>query len=218
MAGVQKEEVITSRREGVAKGRSILRWVAGGGALAIAVLLGGLALAGGTAHAADDGVYTGTASVVSDVEGEQCGGGTIAITVSGNTITSFIVDGSFAGGVPLDDFELLPDITLTITDDVVNETFEPLPAVATVLDGTFSGDTFTGTLSVESLDCVGIGLSATLSAAGDAGDAGDTGAPVAGVGPIGGASGMTLWAVIAGGLAVFGLAVTGVGARIARKA
>lgn len=203
---------MANRTEGVVKGRSLLRWVAGGGALAIAVLLVGLALAGGTAHAADDGVYTGTASVV---EEGQCGGGTIAITVSGNTITSFIVDGSFAGGVPLNDFQLLPDITLTITDDVVNETFEPLPGVATVLDGTFSGDTFTGTLGVESLSCEGIGLSATL---GDTGDAGDTGAPVAGVGPIGGASGMTLWAVIAGGLAVFGLAVTGVGARIARKA
>ncbi|MCH7812280.1 MAG: hypothetical protein IH958_06585 [Chloroflexi bacterium] len=204
-----------NRTEGVAKGRSILRWVAGGGVLAIAVLLVGLALAGGTAHAADDGVYTGTASVV---EEGQCGGGTIAITVSGNTITSFIVDGSFAGGVPLNDFQLLPDITLTITDDVVSETFEPLPGVPTTLEATFSGDTFTGTLGVADLDCVGIGLSATLSAAGDAGDAGDTGAPVAGVGPIGGASGMTLWAVIAGGLAVFGLAVTGVGARIARKA
>lgn len=208
---------MTNRTEGVAKGSSILRWVAGGGVLAIAVLLVGLALAGGTAHAADDGVYTGTASVVSDVEGEQCGGGTIAITVSGNTITSFIVDGSFAGGVPLDDFQLLPDITLTITDDVVNETFEPLPGVATVLDGTFSGDTFTGTLGVESLSCEGIGLSATLSAAGDAGD---TGAPVAGVGPIGGASGsgLAFWAVLTGILAVAGLAITGVGARIARRA
>ena len=202
---------MTNRTKGVVKGSSVLRWLAGGGVLAIAVLLVGLALAGGTAHAADDGVYTGTVSVV---EEGQCGGGTVAITVSGNAITSIIVNGAFAGGVPLDDFELLPDITLPITDDVVSETFEPLPGVATTLEATFSGDTFTGTLGVESLACEGIALSATLGAGNG------TGPPTAGVGPIGGASGsgLAFWAILTGILAVAGLAMTGVGARIARKA
>ncbi len=188
---------------------SWLRWTLGVAFAMVAVMLVGLALGSGTAHAADDGVYSGPAAVV---EEGQCGGGTIAFTVSNNTITKMVIDGSFVGGVPLDAFEV-PDLSLAITGDAIDITFDALPGVPTDLTATFSDGTMSGTIGVESLDCVGISFTATL------GDPGDTGAPVAGVGPIGSAgSSVTFWAIVSSVMAVVGLAVTGVGARIARKA
>lgn len=200
---------MTKRTEGVVRGNRALRWLAGGGVLAIAVLLFSVALTTTTVQAAGDGVYNATASVV---EEGQCGGGTIDITVSNNTITRIFIDGSIVGGVPLDDFDI-PDLSIAIVGDAVNETFEPLPGLATTLEVTFSGDSVSGVIGVESLMCVGIAFSGTLAAGGG------MSAPTTGVGPIGGpGSGVTFWAVIAGSLAVLGLAVTGAGARIARRA
>ena len=141
----------------------------GAGALAVAVLLIGLA-AGSTGVQAQEGgaSYGGPVDVL---VAATCGGGSITLTVSDDaaSITELTFDGTYVGAVLVNTLSDPPGGPFVITlatpiaiaaDGSFTQTIQPLPGVDAEITGQFTGTTVTGTFGVASLSCVDVPFSA----------------------------------------------------------
>ena len=187
----------------------LLALLPGAAALAVAVLLVGLA-AGSTGVQAQEAGATYTGSVDVLVEA-TCGGGTISLTVSddGASITQLVLDGTYVGAVlvnTLSDpaggpFVVPLDPGIAIGEDgSFSETIQPVPGVDADFQGQFEDDTVSGSFGVTALSCVDVTFSATVAAEAPAPTAAPTAAgalPTTGSAPAGSGDSTGLWAALA---------------------
>ena len=189
-------------------------WLGGAAALAVVALLVVGTLGAGGVHAQEGGAtYTGPI----DTLAEDCGGGTVSLIVSddGSSVVQLVLDGATVGGVAVNTLSdpegpFVVDVELAISGGSFDGAFEPLPNVAAAAEGTFDGDTVSGSFGVEQLGCVGVTFTATKVAAVN----GDTSLPKSGTGPLSD-SGIALgWALAAG---AFGIASLAIGTAVRRR-
>lgn len=223
-------------REGKLKGR-LSGWFIVAGALAVAAMIvAGLALATTTTHAQEAGAtYTGPLEVV---VADTCGGGTISLTLNedGTAITRLELAGLFVAGINVDTISDPPsplvidfDPGLAVAKGSFNEEFEPLPDVLpgtmAVFQGTFDGDTVTGSLGIATLKCE-VPFSAVVGAAAPTPEPTSEPTatvapvlPVTGVaGPTGSSGGEALWAIIAATMGAFALGAGALAVMLRRSA
>ncbi len=189
-------------------------WLGGAAALAVMALLvvGTLGAAG--VHAQEGGAtYTGPI----DTQTAECGGGTISLILSddGSSISQIVLDGVTVGGVAVNTLSdpegpFVVDVDLAISGGSFSDAFEPLPGVDAVAEGTFDGDSVSGSFGVDALDCTGVTFTATKVAAVVI----DTSLPTSGTGQLSD-SGLSLaWALAAG---AFGIASLAIGTAVRRR-
>lgn len=192
-------------------------WLGGAAALAVAALLvAGLAATGGV-HAQEGGAtYTGAIDTLT----AECGGGTISLILSadGASVSQFVLDGATVGAVAVNTLSDPPggpfivNVSLPISDGSFDAAFQPIEGVDAVAQGTFDGDTVSGSFGVEALACVDVGFTATKAAATTTTD--DTTLPTSGTGPMSDSGISLVWALAAG---AFGISTLAVGAAARRR-
>ncbi len=189
-------------------------WLGGAAALAVVALLIVATFGAGGVHAQESGAsYTGPI----DTQTADCGGGTVSLTLSddGSSVVQLVLDGATVGGVEVNTLSDPPgpfvvDVALAISGGSFSDEFEPLPGVVALAEGTFDGDSVTGSFGVEALDCVGVTFTATKVEAVVI----DTDLPKSGTGPLSD-SGLSLgWALAAGAI---GMASLAIGAAVRRR-
>lgn len=190
-------------------------WLGGAAALAVVALLVVGTLGAGGVHAQEGGAsYTGPIDTLT----ADCGGGTVSLTLSddGSSVVQLVLDGATVGGVEVNTLSDPPgtpfvvDVALAISGGSFDAAFEPLTGVDAVAEGTFDGDSVSGSFGVEALDCTGVTFTATKVET----VAGDMTLPTSGTGPLSD-SGIALgWALAAG---AFGIASLAIGAAVRRR-
>ena len=184
----------------------LLALLPGAAALAVAVLLVGLA-AGSTGVQAQEAGATYTGSVDVLVEA-TCGGGTISLTVSddGASISQLVLDGTYVGAVlvnTLSDpaggpFVVALDPGIAIAEDgSFSETIQPVPGVDADFQGQFEDDTVSGSFGVTALACVDVTFSATVADEETASPTPGVSLPTTGSAPAGSGDSPGLWAALA---------------------
>ncbi len=185
-------------------------WLGGAAALAVAALLVVSALGAGSVHAQEGGAtYTGSLDTLT----AECGGGTISLVLNadGSSVSQILLSGVTVGGVAVDTLADPPggpfivNVALAISGGSFSDAFQPLEGVDAVAEGTFDGDSVSGSIGVEALACVDVGFTATKAA---------PGLPTSGTGPMSD-SGISLAWVLAA--AAFGITSLGVGAAVRRR-
>ena len=182
-------------------------WLGGAAALAVVALLVVATLGAGGVHAQEGGAsYTGPIDTLTD----ECGGGTITLTLSddGSSVVQLVFDGTTVGGVAVNTLSdpagpFVSDVALAISGGSFSDAYEPLPGVAATAEGTFDGDSVSGSFGVEALDCVGVNFTATKVAA----VTGDMVLPTTGTGPLSDFSLPFYWALAAGAIGVASVAI-----------
>lgn len=189
-------------------------WLGGAAALAVVVLLVAGTLGAGSVHAQEAGAtYTGPVAT----QTAECGGGTVSFTVSddGSSISRIVLDGTTVGGVAANTLSDPPgpfviDVSLAISAGSFGGNYEPLPGVDAAAEGTFDGDSLSGSFGVEALACTGVTFTATKVTAGE----GDMTLPTSGTGPMSGPGVALGWALAAG---AFGIASLAIGAAVRQR-
>ncbi len=150
----------------------LLALLAGAAALAVAVLVIGLAAGSTSVQAQEAGAtYGGSVDVL--VAG-TCGGGSITLTVGddGASITQLTFDGTYVGGVFVNTLSTPPGGPFVIAlatpiaiaaDGSFSQTIQPVPGVDATIQGQFTDSTVTGTFGAAALTCVDVPFSAEAS-------------------------------------------------------
>ncbi len=147
----------------------LLALLAGAAALAVAVLVIGLAAGSTSVQAQEAGAtYGGPVDVL--VAG-TCGGGSITLTVGddGASITQLTLEGTYVGRVFVNTLSTPPGGPFVIAlatpiaiaaDGSFSQTIQPVPGIDADIQGQFTDSTVTGTFGVTALTCVDVPFSA----------------------------------------------------------
>ncbi len=200
--------------DNIRKGQ-LFGWLGGAAALAVVALLVVGTLGAGGVHAQEGGAtYTGPIDTLT----AECGGGTISFILSddGSSVSQVVLDGVTVGGVEVNTLSDPPGgpfvvaVDLAISGGSFDAGFQPLEGVDAVAEGTFDGDSLSGSFGVEALACVDVSYTATKAEPVVI----DTSLPTSGTGPMSD-SGIALgWALAAG---AFGIASLAIGAAVRRR-